>query len=316
MSIKILAEDAELIQEFSSMTKCVPYIYHKIKNLIYVSVYDLKTTIILEGIMLNNDAHVHIGDESIFSKINTSDIAQKPIAYSCYKQNTVQDYLLIMEKSKVNKALVIPFPFPELNIDNENKNIINYVNIKPDKLFPLLLLPSNLDKITKYKFYGFKEHFLSHSNFSIKQKNEAYSFLQQNEFILLIHERSSLIIDVLANIRRNFPKLKILIAHSGRKKAYSGNGITDVILPTFGKDEYFYYDTSTIRNSNVIEQMVTQIGSERILFGSDTPFFQNEGEDTYFEELNIILNANISSREQERILSSNFINLLNIESMS
>ncbi|MGC8976471.1 MAG: amidohydrolase family protein [Candidatus Ratteibacteria bacterium] len=96
-------------------------------------------------------------------------------------------------------------------------------------------------------------------------------------------------------LSKNFPKLKIIVAH------LRGIDIRGVL--TIKNYENIYVDTSGAQPvSGIIEYAVKKIGSERILYGSDVyfPF----GRDIPVQ-LSSVIYSNIKSNEKENILFKN-----------
>jgi RimJ/RimL family protein N-acetyltransferase len=107
-------------------------------------------------------------------------------------------------------------------------------------------------------------------------------------------------------LKDNFPRLKIILAHSGRKWPFSGDDVIETIIPQLKHYDNLYFDTSTIRDSNTIENMVNSIGSERILFGSDFPYRKDLKENVYDLEIQTVDLADISNQDKDNIFRKNF----------
>jgi hypothetical protein len=74
-------------------------------------------------------------------------------------------------------------------------------------------------------------------------------------------------------------------------------------LPLLRKTENVFFDTSTMIDAGLIDEIVGKYGSERLLFGSAMPFFVPAG------GFGMIFYARISDRDKENILSANWMRL-------
>lgn len=74
-------------------------------------------------------------------------------------------------------------------------------------------------------------------------------------------------------------------------------------LPLLRKTQNVFFDTSTMVDAGLIDEIVNRYGSERLLFGSAMPFFVPAG------ALGMIFYARIADRDKENILSGNWMRL-------
>lgn len=117
------------------------------------------------------------------------------------------------------------------------------------------------------KCIGIKIHPVYH-NYSIKEKGEKiFSFAQKNNAVVLMHppyyDSHNEMYD-LVPLANNFGNVKMIVAHLG--------SLEHVDIMQKAKYNNIFTDTSGIASSKnyIIEYAVKQIGSERILFGTDT----------------------------------------------
>ena len=83
----------------------------------------------------------------------------------------------------------------------------------------------------------------------------------------------------LKEIRNEFPKLKLCIAHFGR--CFTPYHISQAI-EKMGEDIHWpYFDTAAVLNPEVYELALTTLSPERILFGTDEPIFLWHGKRTW-----------------------------------
>ena len=83
----------------------------------------------------------------------------------------------------------------------------------------------------------------------------------------------------LKEIRNEFPKLKLCIAHFGR--CFTPYHFSQAI-EKMGEDIHWpYFDTAAVLNPEVYELALTTLSPERILFGTDEPIFLWHGKRTW-----------------------------------
>ena len=134
-----------------------------------------------------------------------------------------------------------------------------------------------------------------------------FEMLQAHGLTLLIHTYAEPRIQYVADIVKNFPRLKIQIAHMGRAKP----GVIPFMLNIIDAVRSFEnvtFDTSTVRESIIVTEAVKRIGAERILYGSDFPFFMDETgtEDIMEKQILHVLGAEITNAQKEQIFFKNF----------
>ncbi|OQX27551.1 MAG: hypothetical protein BWK80_04760 [Desulfobacteraceae bacterium IS3] len=211
-------------------------------------------------------------------------------------------------KKGIFKALAFPFPFKGVKIDVANEYILEAAEHNQDMIIPLLLIKPDLTVLENSinRVAGLKEHFYFTEDVPLNEYDHVYDFLQQHNLILLIHPHMKERIERISYIKKNFPKLKVILAHSGRKWIFTGDDVIDIIVPKLKKFEHLYFETSSIRDSKTVAELVNKVGAERVLFGSDFPCCQEKEEDLYFCEFEMIENAKLSDDIKEKIFITNF----------
>ena len=123
---------------------------------------------------------------------------------------------------------------------------------------------------------------------------------------LLLHSERVRRIAYVKSILLNLPGIKVQIAHMGR--GLPGDTTTIyTMLDAFAADDNITFDTSTTRDPKVIEVAVQRIGSERILYGSDFPFYgESPSEDIMNAQIEQIMHAKITDKQREDIFYHNF----------
>ena len=137
------------------------------------------------------------------------------------------------------------------------------------------------------------------------------SSLQAHHMTFLIHTRSDLRYAYIRDIVHNFPSLKIEVAHMARARPGDVSFMIEM-LEALAPFPHVSFDTSTVRQSQVVEAAVKIVGPERILYGSDFPFFMDELgiEDIMEQQIRHILKAGLPSAQQDLIFSENFKRLI------
>ena len=109
----------------------------------------------------------------------------------------------------------------------------------------------------------------------------------------------------IANVINNFPNLKVVAAHFGGYKLFA-----EAESCLVGKDLYF--DTSwppglKVLDEEAVVRVIRKHGSEKILFGSDSPTADA------LTEIQTINNLKLNDAEKEAILGGNARLLLGLE---
>ncbi|OGG52090.1 MAG: hypothetical protein A3F84_19765 [Candidatus Handelsmanbacteria bacterium RIFCSPLOWO2_12_FULL_64_10] len=97
------------------------------------------------------------------------------------------------------------------------------------------------------------------------------------------------------SIGREFPRTKILMGHSGA----TDDGILETIQAARNVPNLYLDLTKSRMQRGVLELMVSGVGSERILFGTDFPFFDCRG------MIGFVASARISDQDKRNIFGLN-----------
>ncbi len=251
------------------------------------------------------DTHVHIGKKKFMVKIKNEN--RDLPAYNSIIENTWEKYIKIAVKNNIYKALIFPFPLEEVDIYQANNYIHTAYEMNRELFIPFYLLDEqlDLDELELNQVFGLKEHFYISRNVDIRAYFPVYEYLQDKGKFLYIHPHMSERIERIHHIKNEFPHLKIILAHSGRKWPFTGEEVLDLVVPEFKSYEDLYFDTSTISDSKVISKMTNMLGGHRVLFGSDYPFSQ-PSVDIYQAETEMIDKLDVTDEDRENILRNNF----------
>ncbi len=223
------------------------------------------------------DSHVHIGNENECEKI-IKNSSYKDIykIYSCINPKTIRDQEVFIRE--VDNFFAIPLFFCETDIEKANAELIRQIENNP-KAIPILLMCKNQhlnNLIFMLNYNILKEHFTLHSPKDISDRNATYDYLNSQEGFLLLHTLSNNTYQHILKLRKEYPKMKIIVAHLGRNGACDYNFTTDMI-EKLHKDDNIFTDISTIENPDLIRYAFKKFGSSKILYGSDFPFEKEPG---------------------------------------
>ncbi len=158
-------------------------------------------------------------------------------------------------------------------------------------------------KFDDWDFKGVKMHQCWES-FSVDSTffHEVAAWTESRDLPLFIHLLSDKEVNKLIAYKRKHPKLKLIIAHLF--------GI-ELFLKANFKDDRLYFDTSPSQlvSDHRLKMAIDFLGSDKILFGTDTPY---GAKDNLRHSLNRINGLDIPSEDKKLILGSNMAKLLNI----
>lgn len=171
------------------------------------------------------------------------------------------------------------------SVSNDTENVYQWVVIHPDQEDTFRQAEKML---SSKKTLGIKIHSPMHKYDICEHADRIFSFANELSAVVLMHPHK---INEMPAFADRYPNMKLIIAHLGSKAHI------DAIKAA--KHGNIYTDTSGYLSSlnNVIEYAVESVGSEKILFGTDTysPVFQYSR----------IALARISRPDKENILYKN-----------
>jgi len=247
------------------------------------------------------DSHVHLWRKDFFKKeISESRRNQNPgLDPDLIDGFTIEDFKSFTNKifpDKKYSGLFFGLPIKEADLDEMNK-YISGVCMQNDS-YGLFNPGPDLKEIPedffKNRFIGFKPYvdlvdFKAPEDFSKLDidisifdfiSKKVFEFSQEYGLILLIHipragrlnDRRN--IEELKTISKKYPNIKIVLAHAGRSYCYSD--IKDSIK-YLKEIKNLYVDTAMINSFSVNKVLLEELGSERILYGSDLPIATFKG---------------------------------------
>ncbi|HID26656.1 MAG TPA: amidohydrolase [Methanosarcinales archaeon] len=238
------------------------------------------------------DSHVHIGKDKDGSSQNLSQILE------------------VMDESKINKAIIIPFNEinPGPTFKNANDLVIKAQKEHPDRIIGFARLDPyygkeaylELERMINQGIKGLKLHprsqaFLPDPNhpiiYSILDLLNIYNLPLLLHTDLVARNTNMAIVDKIAT---KFPELKIIAAHAGKNDSNT--------VSVLQKHENVYIESS-FASLIVLKKILIKLGAERIIFGSDLPYSHPKIELAKLEILEL------SPSDKKKILSDNILNL-------
>ena len=113
--------------------------------------------------------------------------------------------------------------------------------------------------------------FLPHHQLEVLDERKAWVTLHVPKRDRLGHPQN---IREIQEIRKRYPRIKLVIAHLGR--SYTLPHAEEGLLP-LTDDPGLYFDNSAVLNPEVHRFALQHIGSDRILYGTDNPIFYMRG---------------------------------------
>ncbi len=203
------------------------------------------------------DMHTHINHGSVYdtkvSEIYTADFDElmqinKSVEIEKMFCSTFASVLSDKEVEQENEYL--------MNLAKTNKDLYQWVVIDPrnDKTFE-----QARDMLESEKCVGIKIHPSCHDYTLLDFGDKIFSFASEYGAIVLTHPT-----DNILTYADKYPEMTLIMAHLG--------GVEFVDAVEYAKYGNIYTDTSGIASSRnkIIEYAVNRVGSEKILFGTDT----------------------------------------------
>ena len=257
------------------------------------------------------DSHIHLGDkEECEEIIKTSKYKDYYRVYSCINPKTINGTDTFLKD--VDNFFAIPLFFCETNIEKANEELIKRID-NNSKAIPILLLCKNQhlnNLIFMLNYNILKEHFTLHDSKDITDRNETYDYLNSQGGFLLLHTLSNSTYGHVMNLRKQYPNMKIIVAHLGRNGSCDYDFTKDMIDKLYS-DENIFTDISTIKNPDLIKYAFKKYGSSRILYGSDFPFEKEPGirEKDYIQPA---IKANLKENEYDNLFYKNANEIINM----
>jgi predicted TIM-barrel fold metal-dependent hydrolase len=270
------------------------------------------------------DSHVHLFPTKDVGREILEDIRSQS-GQGYYSFGTPDEYLEDMRKAGIDKGVVVSFS-PDHHL--KSMNFWTVAIMRPGKSKPAkypMLLPfisvsptmkgktpvEELEHKLAWGMRGVKIHPIAQRFAPDDERmRPVYRWLVEHDLPITAHSGKNIIEDEYVdfgeprrwlNVLEEFPRLKLILAHLG-------NGFWDQTLEIARKYKQVRFDTaiaisyihsdSTLDDNEAVE-MIKEIGSDRILFGSDYPWINPVG------DIERIRGLHIGQNEKDRILGGN-----------
>ena len=213
----------------------------------------------------------------------------------------------------IDKSVVFPFDekydLVKASIEllkQKNPSTIPFLRFDPKKMSP-----ERLEELLSRGFSGVKLHPRA-QNFDPMERRYygLYRKIEDSGKPLLMHTRKSLPFspkplkvngrysdpDRIVKLAKLFPNLNMIIAHFANLSRYA--------IEAIGREDNLYMETSIFGTTFVVRMMVDRLGPDKIIFGSDAPYSDQE------IEMLKIRKADINNYSKRKMLSGNITSLL------
>ena len=202
------------------------------------------------------DAHLHYGKaEPLKAIAESSPLKERFPCYRTVEFDRMDDYRKRFDEHGVKKTVLVPFVFRELDKDAESLFVMDFAKTDPERFYPYALLNEDSPEFAENHYQeiaGLKEHIVLHETILTEIRKKIFETLQSHGLTLLIHTYAEPRIQYVTDIVRNFPKLKIQIAHMGRAKPGNIPFMLSVI-DAVRSFENVTFDTSKFDKSNEVK---------------------------------------------------------------
>jgi uncharacterized protein len=241
------------------------------------------------------DSHIHLWESNIFTKTLPEERLKQnpPLDSEIVDGFRIEDFKEFVKKvfpGKKYKGIFFGLPVKEADLDICNQYISNVC--KKNNSYGLFNSAIDLTEIPSNffdnRFIGFKPYpdlvdykapeDFSKLNIDVSMfdfiSKKVFEFCQEYGLILLIHIpragrlNDSRNIEEIKTIGKKYPDIKIILAHAGRSYCYSD---INESIKHLKHIKNLYVDTAMINSYSVNKVLLEELGSERILYGSDLP---------------------------------------------
>ena len=241
------------------------------------------------------DSHVHIGADADGSAQKLQRLKRNMHAYGIDKSAIFP----FNEKSDLVKASI-------KLLEHKDQSMLPFLRFDPK-----VIDTEQLEHLLDYGFYGVKLHPRAQNFDPIDKKYYGlYKKIEDSGKPLLIHARkydtfTRIMLktngkysdpDRIVGLAKIFPNMNIIIAHFAN--------LSRDALNVIAKEDNLYVETSIFGTTYVVKMMCKNLGADKIIFGSDAPYSDQE------IEMLKIKKADISGSEKEKIFSGNIKKLL------
>lgn len=243
------------------------------------------------------DAHCHIGPWYDFN------------APEWYAESIVKS----MDNIGIKKAVISSTLGIGPDFSNGNLLTLDIINKYPDRFVGYIVVNPNysdkiINELDKYKnnvnmravkiHPTFHEYPIDGQDYRI-----LYKYANENKMVILSHTWGVEHISAFDRLAFEYPDVKFILGHCG--------GTIQAVklsIEIAKKYKNIYLDlTGSRQYDGVIEIMCSEVGSDRVLFGTDMPFVDSKS------AVGRVIYSNISEHDKKNILGLNIAKLLKME---
>ena len=228
-------------------------------------------------------------------------------------RQTAAELVERMDRLNIDMALACPFKPLSYNFDQANADLAASIKNYPGRLVGAARVdpwqPSSTEQLTRALVsHGFKAIFLNpwEENFQIDAKcvDPILEIAEKRQVPVIIAAGYPWVSEALQirDLAKRWQKVKIIMTNGGQINI-TGLGQADATL-AMRQAANLYLDTAGVYREDFIEETVQEFGAERVLFSSNSPYFDQR------YEIKRILYANVSENERQAMLTGNAKRLL------
>ncbi len=225
------------------------------------------------------------------------------------KSQSLSGLKKLMQENGIDFAVVFPFDEKEDSLEKASRALLIYSGNDP-RLIPFLRFDPNsmtersLDSLLSHGFRGVKLHPRS-QNFDPLDKRYfgLYRLVEERNIPVLFHTRKEPMPysdpDRIIELAKYFPRMIIILGHFA---AYSGS-----VIEKMKSYKNVYLEISgPYSTPERIEAVAKELGYDRILFGSDAPYFNPR------DESRKVYETRLTDEAKRAILGGNAARLLGL----
>lgn len=230
-------------------------------------------------------------------------------------RQTVADLLKTMDSLNVEMALACPLKPLSYDLDAANAELSDAISGYPDRLVGAARIDpwqTNAVDLLKraLKEYHLRALYLNpwEENFKadMSRLDPLMQVAQARGVPVLVASGYPWLSEALQvqQLARRWPKVPVIMSNGGQFNI-SGLGQADAAL-ALRQTPNLYIDTAGVYRQDFIEETVEQIGVERVLFGSGSPYFDQR------YEIKRVLLAKVSQADRRQMQGKNALRLLKL----
>lgn len=236
-----------------------------------------------------------------------------PTVYDDFEfEPTIESLEVAMNKAGIDEAVVAPLKPPSFDFDAANKRLTAQVS-DSDKFYPIGRIDPRVERsrvhadaaLSDYGMAGLKLHPWEET-FSITDSAvlDILEVAANHGSPVWIHAGYPGVSHALSvrELAQSFPEVPLVLTH-GAQLDISGLSLPDALKLANGT-ENTYFELSGVYRRDLVVDLVDSIGSERLVFGTNAPYFHPRVEKSR------VTHADISEEHIPQILSKSVRELL------